>query len=61
MASPTKRTKVRKALTKAKQGKARKNKVAILGSTAKDLPLTAPNANEQKQAKTKAAAKKTKA
>lgn len=57
MASPTKRTKVRKALTKAKQGKKRKNKLANVGSTAKNLPLNAPNANEQKQIKAAAKAK----
>ena len=51
MASPTKRHKVRKAINKARAGKARKNKLALHGSTEKNLPLNMPNANERAQEK----------
>lgn len=51
MASPTKRSKVRRAINKARAGKKRKNKIRIAGSTAASLPLNVPNANEKAQAK----------
>jgi len=51
MASPTKVHKVRKILRKVAQGKARKNEVRRIGTTAPNLPLNKPNANELKQAK----------
>jgi hypothetical protein len=51
MASPTKRSKVRRAINKARAGKKRKNKIRIVGSTKASLPLNAPNANEKAQAK----------
>ena len=50
MASPTKKSKVRRAINKARAGKKRKNKLRITGSTAPNLPLNAPNANEKAQA-----------
>ncbi len=49
MASPTKKSKVRRAMNKARAGKKRKNKVRILGTTAPSLPLTVPNAHERAQ------------
>ncbi len=49
MASPTKKVKVRRIMSKARAGKARKNNDANYGSTAKRLPLTMPNANESAQ------------
>jgi hypothetical protein len=49
MASPTKKSKVRRALNKARAGKKRKNKLRIVGSTAASLPLNKPNANERAQ------------
>jgi hypothetical protein len=61
MGSPTKTTKVRKALSKAKKGKARKNALANKGSTAKNLPLNMPNASELKQSKAKQSQSKAKA
>lgn len=53
MASATKKLKVRRKLTKAKKGKARKNAAKLHGSTAKNLPLNMPNANEKAQAAAK--------
>ena len=55
MASPTKKSKVRRAINKARAGKKRKNKTRILGSTPTSMPLNAPNANERAQASTKKA------
>ncbi len=49
MASPTKRSKVRRAMNKARAGKKRKNKIRIEGTTAASLPLNVPNANERAQ------------
>ena len=57
MASPTKVHKRQKILKKLRAGKARKNMVANLGSTAPDLALDKPNANEQKQKQARASAK----
>ena len=60
MASPTKVHKRQKELKAARAGKARKNAVKNQGSTAKDLPLNKPNANEiahKAKLKAKAAAK----
>ncbi len=54
MASPTKKSKVRRAINKARAGKKRKNKTRILGSTPASLPLTMPNAHELAQAAKKA-------
>ena len=50
MASPTKKSKIRRAINKARAGKKRKNKVRIYGSTPASLPLNVPNANEKAQA-----------
>ena len=47
MASPTKKVKVRRKLNKARRARARKNWDRTHGSTAKDLPLNRPNANER--------------
>jgi len=47
MASPTRRLKVRRKLSKTGSGKARKNKNRNNGSTAANLPLNMPNANEK--------------
>ncbi|MBC7532901.1 MAG: hypothetical protein H7318_15110 [Oligoflexus sp.] len=47
MASPTKKSKVRRARNKARAGKKRKNKLRIVGSTAPSLKLNMPNANEK--------------
>jgi hypothetical protein len=49
MASVTKKLKCRRAIKKAKAGRRRKNQIAIHGSTAKNLPLDKPNANEAAQ------------
>lgn len=46
MGSPTRKLKVRRALAKARSAKGRKNQVKIHGSTAANLPLNVPNANE---------------
>ncbi|MEZ4743975.1 MAG: hypothetical protein R3B45_16260 [Bdellovibrionota bacterium] len=54
MASSTKKLKVRRKLNKAAKGKKRKNQMRFHGSTAPNLPLTMPNANE-KAMKAKAA------
>jgi hypothetical protein len=51
MASPTKKFKIRKKIKKAASATRRKNKTANVGSTAADLPLTKPNANELAQKK----------
>ena len=59
MASPTKKVTIVRARKKATQGAARKNKLRILGTTAPNLPLNKPNANEialkAKSTKSKAA------
>lgn len=47
MASCTKKLKVRRAINAAKAGKKRKNKLQKYGSTAANLPLNMPNANEK--------------
>lgn len=49
MTSPTAKHNTRKVAKLAKMGKARKNKVAREGSTAPNLPLDRPNANEKAQ------------
>lgn len=49
MASTTKKLKVRRAINKARAGKARKNADRRHGSTAPSLPLNKPNANELAQ------------
>ncbi len=51
MASPTKKSKIRRAMNKARAGKKRKNRTRIYGSTPASLPLNVPNANERAQAK----------
>lgn len=51
MASPTRVLKVRRRIKEALAGKARKNKVRTAGSTAANLPLIKPTANELAQAK----------
>lgn len=51
MASPTRVHKARKRLKKYAKGKARKNLARREGTTAPNLPLNKPNANELKQAK----------
>ncbi len=48
MASPTKKLKVRRALSKARRAKKRKNHTRLYGTT-KTLSLDQPNANEKKQ------------
>jgi hypothetical protein len=54
MASPTRKLKVRKRLKNAKLGLKRKNHDRVHGSTAPNLPLDKPNANERAQKKTRA-------
>ncbi len=49
MASPTKVVKARRRMNKARAGKARKNELRRVGSTAPDLALNVPNANEKAQ------------
>lgn len=58
MASRTQVTDTRRALKKASRGRTRKNQLKNHGSTAPDLALNKPNANElaQKAAKEKRAA-----
>jgi hypothetical protein len=56
MASPTRVSKARRRIKKAGRGKFRKNLLARTGTTAKNLPLNVPNANEQKQKKASAKA-----
>jgi hypothetical protein len=51
MASPTRRLKVRRRLAQTGAGKTRKNRVRREGSTAPNLKLNVPNANEKAQAK----------
>ena len=53
MASPTKKLKVRRAMAVANAGKKRKNAIRRNGTTAPNLKLDKPNANElaQKAAK----------
>jgi hypothetical protein len=46
MASPTKKLKIRKAIKVAQRAKKRKNRIRREGSTAPNLPLNKPNANE---------------
>lgn len=46
MASNTRKLKKRRAINKARSGKARKNAVRRNGTTAESLPLNKPNANE---------------
>ena len=46
MASTTKKLKVRRKLRKIALGKVRKARAKKLGTTAPNLPLTKPNANE---------------
>lgn len=53
MASCKKVLKVRRKLRNATKGRKRKNRVRRLGTTAPNLPLNVPNANEQAQAKKK--------
>lgn len=53
MASCKKVLKVRRKLRNASKGRKRKNRVRRLGTTAPNLPLNVPNANEQAQAKKK--------
>ena len=55
MASPTKVHKRRKVLKGLASGKWRKNRNANLGTTAPDLALTKPNANETAQKAARAA------
>ncbi len=47
MASPTKKVKVRRKINNARRARVRKNWDRTHGSTAKDLPLNRPNANER--------------
>jgi hypothetical protein len=47
MASTTKKVKVRRAIAIARRGRKRKNHDRNYGSTAADLPLNMPNANEK--------------
>jgi hypothetical protein len=42
MASPTKKSKVRRKLNQVRSGRKRKNATKIKGSTAPDLPLNRP-------------------
>lgn len=49
MTSPTDKHNKRAAAKAIKAGKARKNKVRRLGTTALSLPLNKPNANELAQ------------
>lgn len=53
MASNTKKLKVRRAINKASAGKKRKNRLALHGSTAPNLPLDRPNAQEKSVKKSK--------
>jgi hypothetical protein len=62
MASPTKKVTIVRARKVAKQGAKAKNKIRRLGTTAPNLPLNKPNANELAQAtKTTKTAKAAKA
>ena len=57
MSSPTKVHKRRKVLKSIARGRKRKNADRNHGTTAPNLPLDKPNANEQKQKAAHAAAK----
>ncbi len=57
MGSPTKKHKTRRVAKLAKQGNKRKNLVRLHGTTAPNLPLDKPNANELKQRAAKAKVK----
>jgi hypothetical protein len=46
MASATKKLKVRRKLAQARMARRRKNNDRVHGSTAKNLPLNKPNAQE---------------
>lgn len=61
MTSTTAKTATRKAINQAREGRARKRKLRIEGSTKPNLPLDKPNANELAQKKAALAAKKAKA
>ena len=50
MASPTKKSKIRRVLNKSRAGKKPKNHLRVHGSTAPSLALNVPNANEKAQA-----------
>ena len=53
MGSKAKKTKTRRALTKASRGRKRKNSIRQSGTTPPNLALNVPNANEKaQQAKT---------
>ena len=47
MASATRKLKVRRAQSKARRVKTRKNYIRVHGSTAPNLPLNKPNAHEK--------------
>ena len=51
MASPTKKSKIRRRMKKAKMGSKRKNLEQRRGTTGPNLPLNMPNANERAQTK----------
>ena len=53
MGSPTKKHKTRRVAKLAKQGTKRKNQVRLHGTTAPNLKLDKPNANELQQLKQK--------
>jgi len=57
MGSPTKKHKTRRVAKLAKQGNKRKNQIRLHGTTAPNLPLDKPNANELKQRASKAKVK----
>jgi hypothetical protein len=54
MASPTQQTRTRRAIKKASVAHKRKNHDRVHGSTAANLPLNKPNANELAMKKNKA-------
>lgn len=54
MASCTRVLKARRAMSKRRRGKERKNAARREGTTVKNLPLDKPTANELAQAKAKA-------
>ena len=60
MASPTRKVTIVRARKVAKQGAKAKNKIRIHGTTAPNLPLNKPNANEVAQIAKRAAAKSAK-
>ena len=51
MGSPTKKSETRRAIRKAKTARKRKNQARKHGTTANNLPLDRPNANERAQNK----------